>query len=126
MKKFTLPTLLLVLTLALSACGAGGSQAASDFKIAMTHNPNPAVVGEVELSFLVTDQAGNPVEGATVGVMADHPAMSGMGMEGEATDMGSGTYAISAGFTDSGAWKVTATVKKGDKTATQVFDIEIK
>ena len=65
MKKLLLPTLFLTLTLALVACGgdvAPATEAAPQVTINMETNPNPAVVGDVELSFTITDQSERQME----------------------------------------------------------------
>jgi len=129
MKKLLLPTLFLTLTLALVACGgdvAPATEAAPQVTINMETNPNPAVVGDVELSFTITDQSGAPLEGATVDVSAEHPAMSGMGMSGLATEQGGGKYAIKANFSDSGNWKITVFIRKDSLDVKQELPLEIK
>lgn len=129
MKKFLLPCLILLFALVLTACGSSAAptaQANPEAAIKMETNPNPAATGSVELSFTITDKNGSPLEGATVEVMADHPSMSGMGMNGAATEMGGGKYAIKADFSDSGTWKITVTVKKGNLNVKQDFELEVK
>jgi len=130
MKKLYLSILFVALALALAACGGNAAPAAPAAPqttiIKMETNPNPAKVGDVELNFLITDQSGAPLEGATVAVTADHPTMSGMSMSGAATEQGGGKYAIRANFSDSGAWKITVEVSKGDLSDKQELNIEIK
>ncbi len=129
MKKLLLPTLFLTLALALVACGGGAvpaTAAAPQATIKMETNPNPAAVGDVELAFMITDQNGAPIEGAKVDVSAEHPAMSGMGMKGLATEQGGGKYAIKANFSDSGNWKITVYVLKGELDVKQELPLEIK
>lgn len=129
MKKLLLPTLFLTLAFVLVACGGGvapATEAAPQVTINMETNPNPAVVGDVELSFTITDQSGAPLEGAKVDVSAEHPAMSGMGMSGTATEQGGGKYAIKANFSDSGDWKVTVSIHKGELDVKQELQLEIK
>jgi len=130
MKKLYLTILFVALALALAACSGNAAPAASaalqTTTIQMETNPNPAKVGDVELNFLITDQSGAPLEGATVAVTADHPTMSGMGMSGAATEQGGGKYAIRANFSDSGAWKITVEVSKGDLSDKQELNLEIK
>jgi hypothetical protein len=92
----------------------------------METNPNPAVVGDVELAFVITDQSGIPIEGAKIDVSAEHPAMSGMGMNGVATEQGGGKYAIKANFSDSGSWKIAVFVRKDGLDVKQELLLEIK
>jgi hypothetical protein len=129
MKKLLLPTLFLTLALALVACSGGAAPAAATSPLAtvkMETNPNPAAVGDIQLTFMVTDQNGAPLEGAKIDVSADHPSMSGMGMKGLATEQGGGKYAIKANFSDSGSWKITVHLVKGELDLKQELPLEIK
>lgn len=110
-------SMLVLMSVLLAACGAGAptpapSIAGKPVNIAVTTNPNPPVMGDVELIFTLTDANGNPIEGAAVDVSADHTDMSGMGMSGAATEQGGGRYAIKANFSMSGNWKLTVFVRK--------------
>ncbi|PJB65401.1 MAG: hypothetical protein CO094_10145 [Anaerolineae bacterium CG_4_9_14_3_um_filter_57_17] len=125
MKKFLIPALFLTLALALVACGGGAAQA-PQATIKMETNPNPAAVGDVELAFMITDQSGAPIEGAKIDVSAEHPAMSDMGMNGVATEQGGGKYAIKANFSDSGSWKITVHIVKGELDLKQELPLEVK
>jgi hypothetical protein len=82
----------------LSACGGASTPAAGNddassqqVNIAVSTNPSPAMMGDMELVLMITDGDGNPIEGATVDVSADHTDMTGMTMSG-ATDQGGGKY----------------------------------
>jgi hypothetical protein len=61
-----------------------------------------------------------------VDVSAEHPAMSGMGMSGLATEQGGGKYAIKANFSDSGNWKITVFIRKDSLDVKQELPLEIK
>jgi hypothetical protein len=82
------------------------------------------MMGDVELMLTITDKDGNPIEGAVVDVAADHTDMSGMGMNGLATDQGGGKYSIKANFSESGNWMVTVKVTKDSLDYKE--DIELK
>lgn len=127
-KMFLMSALLILLALTLVACGAQPAPAteASSVKIKLETDPNPAAVGKVTLYFTVTDESGNPIERANVDVNAEHPSMAGMGMSGQATEQGGGKYAITADFSDNGAWKITVYVRKDNLDAQQEIDLEIK
>lgn len=117
MRKVLFISMLVLMSVLLAACGAGAptpapSNAGKPVNIAVTTNPNPPVMGDVELIFTLTDANGNPIEGAVVDVSADHTDMSGMGMSGAATEQGGGRYAIKANFSMSGNWKLTVFVRK--------------
>jgi len=69
-------------------------------------------MGDIELALILTDANGNPIEGATVDVSADHTDMTGMGMSGVAAEQGDGRYSINANFEMSGNWKLTVYVRQ--------------
>ena len=117
MRKLNFISMIVVLSVLLAACGSSSAPAAEsasskDVNIVFASVPSPAGVGDVQLLFTVTDKDGNPLEGATVNVAAEHPSMAGMGMSGQATDQGGGKYSIKANFTDPGDWVLTVTVTK--------------
>ena len=117
MRKLIFILLVLVLPTLLAACGGTTTPAADTstkpVNIKFESKPTPASVGDTELIFTVTDANGKPVEGATVEVSADHTDMTGMGMNGTATDQGFGKYSINANFSMSGNWKLTVYVRNG-------------
>ena len=116
MRKFMLINLVVALSVLLAACGSAATSAdttsSKQVSIKLETNPTPAVKGDVELVFTIADVSGAPIEGAKVDVAADHPAMAGMGMSGQATEQGRGKYSIKANFSDSGDWKLTVYVRK--------------
>jgi len=116
MRKFIFISLLVALSVLLAACGTAATSAdttsSKQVSIKLETNPTPAVKGDVELVFTIADVSGAPIEGAKVDVAADHPAMAGMGMSGQATEQGRGKYSIRANFSDSGDWKLTVYVRK--------------
>jgi hypothetical protein len=117
MRKVIFISLVLVLPLLLAACGSAATPAvensAKPVNIELESKPSPVAVGDAELIFTITDATGDPIEGATVDVSADHTDMSGMGMNGAATDQGFGKYSINANFSMSGNWKLTVYVRNG-------------
>lgn len=128
MRKVIFIGLLVVLSILLVACGgAATSEPAGTGRpvnIKVESNPSPAMMGDTELIFAITDQNGKAIEGASVDVAADHTDMSGMGMTGAATDQGNGKYSIKANFSMSGTWKLTVTVRKDNLDYKE--DIEFK
>ena len=118
MRKFIFISLLVALSVLLVACGSAATPAdtssSGQANIKLETNPTPAVVGDIELMFTITDLSGSPIEGAKVDVNAEHPAMAGMGMSGQATEQGGGKYSIKANFSDSGDWALTIYVRKGE------------
>ena len=116
MHKSVFISILLAVSVLLAACGGAAmpvdTTAAKPVNIKMETNPNPAMMGDMEVIFTLTDASGKPIEGATVDVSTEHTGMSGMDMSGLATEQGSGKYAINANFSMSGDWKVTVYVRK--------------
>src|SRR5512145_2213578 len=100
MRKLVFVGLLVVMSVLLAACGGSATpdSSAKPVNIKVESDPSPAVVGDAELVFTITDANGDPIDGARVDVSADHTDMSGMGMSGAATDQGSGRYSINANF----------------------------
>jgi len=130
MKKYYLVTVILALLMViLTACGSSGSPTNEDaplIDIKIETNPDPAVVGDVEIILTVTDLEGKPIEDAKVDVSADHIDMSGMTMDGPATEQGDGKYAIKADFSMSGNWEITVYVRKGELDESLKIPVIIK
>ena len=118
MRKFIFISLLVALSVLLAACGSAetpvDTTSSGQANIKLETNPTPAVKGDIELMFTITDASGAPIEGAKVDVSADHPSMAGMGMSGLATEQGGGKYSIKANFSDAGDWVLTVYVRKGE------------
>ncbi len=117
--------LMMAAMVVLAACsGTGTSSAKNEPTITVTTNPNPAIMGDVELIMEVRDAAGKSLDGAKVSVVA---SMSGMPMgdplRGQATDQGDGRYSIKAPMSMSGAWDVTVRV---DKPGMESFSKDLK
>jgi uncharacterized GH25 family protein len=128
MRKIVFVSMLVSLAVLLSACGGSAPMAETTsskaVNIVVTSNPSPAKTGDVELLLTITDKDGNPIEGAAVDIAADHTDMSGMGMNGLATDQGGGKYSIKANFAESGKWMLTVKVTKASLDYKE--DIEFK
>ncbi|MEW6030287.1 MAG: FixH family protein [Chloroflexota bacterium] len=116
MRKTIFIGVLVLASVLLAACGGAAepvdSTSAKPVNIVVSTNPNPAMMGDTEIILTITDADGNPIEGATVDVSADHTDMTGMGMSGLATEQGGGKYAITASFSMSGNWLLTIYVRK--------------
>lgn len=116
MRKIILVGMLVVASTLLVACGGAATPAdtasSKPVNVKVETNPNPAMMGDMELVLAITDAEGKPIEGATVDVSAEHTDMSGMDMSGVATDQGGGRYSIRSNFSMSGNWKLTVYVRK--------------
>jgi len=148
MRKAIFINMLVLLSVLLVACGGAATPAPSTpskpVNITVSTNPNPAATlapgahlpraqvpgsagaGDIELVFTVTDANGNPIEGAKVDVSADHTDMTGMTMDGAATDQGGGNYAINANFSMSGNWKLKVYVRKDGLDYQEEIDLKIQ
>lgn len=116
MRKMIFMSMFVLISILLAACGSAATPAATTpakpVNIKVETNPNPAMMGDMEVIFTITDASGSPIEGATVDVSAAHTGMSGMDMSGLASEQGSGKYALNANFSMSGDWKVIVYVRK--------------
>lgn len=133
MRKLIYISMLILWSTLLAACGGASTPAVSNdgvssqqVNIAVSTSPSPAMMGDIELVFTVTDGNGNPMEGAKVDVSADHTDMTGMTMGGAATDQGGGKYAINANFSMSGNWKLTVYVRKDGLDYKEDIDFKVQ
>ena len=122
-------SMFVIISVLLAACGSTVTPAATASRpvnIKMETDPSPAIMGDMELVLNITDANGNPIEGATVDVSADHTDMSGMNMSGLATDQGGGRYSIKANFSMSGNWKVTVYIRKDGLDYKEDIDFKVQ
>jgi hypothetical protein len=130
MRKLILISMLVSLSILLAACGGAAAPvdttSTEPVNISIESNPNPAVMGDVELVFTITDANGDPIEGAKVDVSADHTDMTGMGMNGAATDQGGGKYSINANFSMMGNWKLMVYVRRDGLDYKEDIDYKIQ
>jgi uncharacterized GH25 family protein len=129
-KLFLVIGILFSMAIFLAACSSGAtpenSTSAKPVNILIESNPNPAKMGDVTFTFVITDENGSPIEGASVDVSADHTDMMGMGLSGPATEQGKGKYAINANFSMSGNWKMTVYVRKDSLDYQEDIDLKIQ
>jgi hypothetical protein len=130
MRKVIFISVLVLISVLLSACGGGAaptdSAPSKPVNIVVSTEPNPVATGDAKIVFAITDADGNPLEGATVDVSADHTDMTGMGMNGAATDQGGGKYAINANFSMSGNWKLKVYVRKEGLDYQEEIDLKVQ
>ena len=130
MRKVIFISMIFVLSALLVACGGAATPAdttpTKPVNIAVSTTPDPVMTGDVEIVFTITDADGNPIEGAKVDVSADHTDMTGMGMNGPATDQSGGKYAINANFSMSGNWKLKVYVRKDGLDYQEDIDLKIQ
>jgi hypothetical protein len=120
---------ILLMLLGLSACGGAGSvtgklvtrkQLVDQLTIALEAPEKPPLLTEQELVIVLTDQAGQPVDGAEVWLALVMPTMRHSPNEPDAVAAGPGRYKASALFTMVGKWNVEihATVRGQEYIAT--------
>ena len=129
MPKYIFFTLLASMAVLLAACGSAETPTSNSSKpvnIKVESNPNPAMMGDIELILSITDANGEPLEGATVDVSADHTGHSGMNMSGVATEQDAGKYAINANFSMSGTWLVTVYVRKDEIDYKEELEFQVQ
>jgi len=130
MRRLIFTGLLVGLSVLLAACGSAAKPAdtasAKPVNIEFETNPNPTMLGDMELILTITDANGNPIEGARVDVSVDHTDMSGMGMSGLATEQGGGRYAINANFSMSGNWRLTVYIRKDGLDYKEDIDFKVQ
>jgi len=130
MRKLIFINMFVLLSVVLAACGSAATPAdttsSQQVNIKVETNPTPAMKGDIELMFTITDANGNPIEGAKVDVGADHTDMTGMGMTGLATEQGGGKYSIKANFSDSGTWKLSIYVRKGELDYKEEIEFQVQ
>lgn len=130
MRSLQIILLVVGMSIFLAACGGAAAPAnpTSDksVNIQVESNPNPAMMGDVTFTLVITDESGNPLEGARVDVSLDHTDMTGMGMSGPATEQGEGKYAINANLNMSGNWKMTVYVRKDSLDYKEEIELKIQ
>ena len=130
MRRVIFISMLVMASILLAACGGAATNAdatpAKAVNIKIESNPNPAMKGDAELVFTITDAEGKPIEGAKVDVSADHTNMMGMSMNGAATDQGGGKYSINANFNMSGNWKLKVYVRKESLDYSEEIDFIVQ
>ena len=117
---------ILILATLVAGCAAQTKkEAIGQVNFTLGTNPDPPITGKNEIILNLQDKDGKPLIGATVDVSADHTDMSGMTMNGSATEQEDGKYAITADFSMSGTWKITAYVRKDGLDVRKDFELKI-
>jgi hypothetical protein len=127
-------SLLVVMTLTLSACGGGSGrpgpnvtqrQVVDRLTIALERPAAPHLLDEQDLFVTLTGEDGKPVDGAEVWLGMLMPTMRMSPNEPDAIPAGAGRYRITALFTMAGNWnlEVHATIQRREHIA--VFMIPV-
>lgn len=113
----------------IAACGSTTLSTATPSNepiIELVTNPNPPTQGPVEIIVNVKDASGQPIANADVFVSGNHTEMTGMSMNGKATSLGNGRYAIKANFGMAGNWKLQVQVKKPPLNTVKEFALKFQ
>ena len=127
-KKWKWIGIIFILAGLLTACSSASTPKntiADTVKITLKTNPITPIVGKTELILEIQDENGQNFSGAKVEVSADHTDMSGMTMNGLATEQEIGKYVITADFSMSGSWKITVSVQKDSLDYKKDFELRI-
>lgn len=128
--KWKLTGILLIIAVLLAGCSNTTVQPQEStlktVEITMSTNPPMPTVGVNELVINLRNEKNQPITGANVDISADHSEMSGMTMNGVATEQENGNYAITADFSMLGLWKITIVVQKEEVEYKKVLDLKIQ
>ncbi len=127
MKKMSIIVLVLLVAAGMAfASEYTATKAAGPYKVTLTIDKNPPVLGENNLSITVKDSSGKYVTDAKVMVEYSMPAMPGMPAMNykTATTLKGDEYQGKMKLSMKGAWTVAVKVSKGGKTASTKFNIE--
>lgn len=120
---------LLILLLLLGGCERASRQTdAADDGLIMTMeiSPDPPTVGESELRIILTDKAGNPIDGAKLAIKGD---MSHAGMTpvlANVNESESGVYTVPFQWTMGGDWIVSVVAELAEGgIVTRRFDLSV-
>ncbi|MCB0200905.1 MAG: FixH family protein [Caldilineae bacterium] len=129
-RSFILLILALGLALTLSACQRASQQidtgASSGIAMTLAVNPDPATVGQAQVTVTINDASGQPVSGAAVAIKGDMSHAGMMPVLADATEDGAGVYRTDLEWTMAGDWIVTVTATLADgQTVEQQFDLSV-
>ena len=113
--------------LVLTACGRGQAstttqQTVDGLTIALERPQQIALLQDYEFTITLTDTAGQPVDGATLFIEQDMPAMKMQSNQPLGEPLGHGKYQVKGVFTMEGEWQVVVRAKVGGKDYAATFD----
>jgi hypothetical protein len=119
---------LLLLITALAACGSGRAgytsqqQTIDGITITLERPQQIAILQDFEYLVTLADGSGKPVDGATVYLEQDMPAMKMGSNQPLGEPLGNGQYRLKSLFTMDGAWVVTIHASIAGKEYAATFD----
>ena len=135
MKKIIVFALFVILMLSMLGCRSTGSQSSAetltqlsgDMTATLSFNPDPPVMmSPVEMTLMLTDSAGEAVDGAQVSYDLTMPAMPMPPNQPEASGQGNGEYQTEATFTMGGEWQADVEVVVNGETVNFTFDFKVQ
>lgn len=95
--------------------------------VTLATDPEPLVTNQrATVTVRLTDADGNGVDGATVGVVAEHAEMSMGKITGVVEDAGGGTFTTMITPSMAGPWKVTVTAEVDGTTKQATFEVPVE
>jgi hypothetical protein len=125
--------MLAIFLLLLAACGAGGGRAGyvsaqqtvDGLTIVLERPQQIAVLQDYEFFVTLTDAAGGRVEGATVFLEQDMPAMPMGSNQPLGEPLGNGQYRLKGVFTMDGEWRLVIHASVAGKDYAASFDQQV-
>jgi hypothetical protein len=120
--------LVLLLVWAPAACQRSSQQSdqAPEIDVSLETLPSPPAVGPAQLLVTVTEDTGQPVDGATVELQGDMAHAGMVPVQATASGQGAGLYSAEFQWTMGGDWFVTVTVTLPDgRTTSRRFDVTV-
>jgi hypothetical protein len=122
-----------LLGLLLAGCGGGGARAGyasqqqtiDGITIALERPQQIAVLEDYEFFVTLTDAAGKRVDGATVYMEQDMPAMQMGSNQPLGEPLGNGQYRLRGVFTMDGAWRLVVHAGVAGKDYAAAFDQQV-
>jgi hypothetical protein len=129
-KKLLAFLITMLIMMILAACSGKPTSSTQEVNklvnIQVDSDPNPPSLGDVEFVITILDAQGNLFEGATIDISVEHIDMTGMEMNGVASQQSPGKYAITANFSMTGNWVMTVTVRKDGLEYQEDFSLKVQ
>lgn len=98
-------------------------QVEPSYQLAMSSNPFPPSVGPTTLLIALSDDAGNPIDGADLTIHGDYMADGAIPVDGYGRSVGDGLYEVHATWSRFGIWLVEATATLEDQVIEDTFEV---
>lgn len=116
----------LTLTVLLTSCGGAATRVAP-YTFELSSEPIQPRSGQAAtVKARITDQAGNPVNGAKVTMQREHLDAAHERPTSDATEAEPGVYATRVNFSMSGRWKVTVGAEGPEGRAQRDFELQVQ